>query len=303
VAGGKTSQVWEEVRRALGRLASRTTVHEIAPQWSVPAVVKRSDATVTLAATAGAWEGNWRPQADTVAWPIPSAEEGGLGADLASVATVVSMNAALAAEAAPICCPPWRLEGSQVQAWDRHQAVLASPEVAAPSVRFGQLKVQAAALALTAGDVHLVPVPCLAPARWRKAESALAWALAPPRMRSDLRILARVPIFRESAAAHAGQAPTEAFASERRHLAASAGIEESDVLLLGVFPQVPLAMVEKLIIAGESRTRLQIWLKSSALAAGPKGVKLATIILGRQRSTGRALQAVSRTPAPSFGKR
>lgn len=296
------SRVLEEVRRSLGRLASRTTVRDLPTQQSLQAVVTRSMSAAPLTAARGSWEDAWHPRTDIVHWPLPTAGAGGMGADLASVATIISANASLAAAAGPVRCPAWCITDRIPQMSDATHEILTRPSVTASLVRFGALMVRSVDSFRAAGDVRLIPVPRPA-LKKQSGNNARSWNFLPPRMQSDLRILARVPIFRDALASPPGQEPGEAFAAERRQLAASAQIEEADVLLLGVFPQVPLAMVEKLAVIAEGRSRLQIWLQPAALVAGPRGVKLATIILGRQRSTGRTLQAISRMPKPIIGDR
>jgi hypothetical protein len=300
VAGDKGNRVWEEVRRAMGRLTNRAAVHELLPQNSFQVVVQHSVAASPLTATAGTQESIWSPQTETVRWPLPYAEEGGDGADFSSVATVISANGALDASPGLVQCPPWRVESGHLsQAWDFPQAVLAMPNVAAPSVQLNGAVVQGTFTPVVRGGVHLVAVPRLALEKRRVP----SWAFSRPRSRSDLGVLARVPIIRESMASPPGQSPHEAFAAARLQLASAPHISESDVVLVGLFPQVPLNMVQKLSVIVDGGAKLQIWLKPDAIRNGPGGAKLATIILGRQRSTGRTLQAVSRTPNPGVRER
>ena len=105
-------------------------------------------------------------------------------------------------------------------------------------------------------------------------------------------MLAQIPLKRAGWPVPKGVPAADAFAAEWRLLAQKAGVAPEDVLLVGVFPQVPVAAVRRLAL---EEGALCLWLKPEALAAAAAGKapRLATLIVGRQRSTGKMIQTVA----------
>ena len=105
-------------------------------------------------------------------------------------------------------------------------------------------------------------------------------------------MLAQIPIKRVGRRGPKGVPAADAFAAEWQLLAQKADVAPSDVFLVGVFPQVPVAAVRRLAL---EEGALCLWLKPEALAAAAAGKvpRLATLIIGRQRSTGKMIQTVA----------
>lgn len=210
--------------------------------------------------------------------PPPQAQEGGGGVDLAAVATVVGGNAALRPAACPVHAVSVSFGGGAVRAWG------------GPMVTGGASHAVPTALSLP-GPPSVALLTSRVETRRDRGLLTLRGGRAVP----ALARLADVPMTRLR------RVSPEGFVAERAHLAAASGVPVADVALVGVFSSVPVAAVGHLAVA-EGGERLRIWLKGDAL--GPKrtpGPKLVTVVLGRQRSTGRTLQAVmadKRPPGP-----
>ena len=268
--------MWEEVRRTLARLFARAGVQDVpAGRMTVGVDVRESDATRPPAVDAGGHEVAWQPRTDAKLLLPPQAQDGGGGADLATVATVIGGNAALS----PTDCPVHEvfvgMDGGAVRVWNGPFSGRSVP-VAAP-VAVGPVDCRTGAL--LSGRVES-----------RRDKNVLT--LRGGRVIPALGRMADVPMTR------ARLVSDEGFAAERAHLASVSGVSVDDVALVGVFPRVPLAAVGQLAV-GDGGNCLRIWLKSGAL--GPKavaGTRSVTIIFGRQRSTGRTLQAVMAAPRP-----
>ncbi len=300
MAGDRPSRAWEEVRRALGRLIGRAAVRDVSAETrAVRAEVRLSEATEPLTAAPGGREDDWRLQAETLWWPLPDAQDGGAGMDLATVATVVSANRALATEAASVQCPPWRVEGGAALEWHLGSAVLPPPAVWAGEVRYAGAAVRPGLRRIALPGLYSLPVRPVVLERKKRTRGEPPWRIRAPRFGAAPGVMARVPITRTSLAPPPGMTTASAFAAERRQLAAANGVAEEDVLLVGLFPQVPLNLVQRLSVVAEGGIRLQIWLKPEALTGSRRQATLATVILGRQRSTGRVLQTVAKPPPQS----
>ena len=81
----------------------------------------------------------------------------------------------------------------------------------------------------------------------------------------------------------------EAFEPERHRLAEAAGARLEDVTLLGVYPDVPILAVSRIVVEEEGQ-RLRLWLKPDVLR-GRGGGRLITLLVGRRVSDGKMLQA------------
>lgn len=254
---------------------------------------RQSEALRLPKVEAGAEEGTWSPQSDVRLWALPQAEAGGEGADLATVASVISGNSALRPGSMPVHGPTVTVSGGTVHSWGTREAAVRTPPVHPESVMFSTVLRNAAAV---------VRIPNTRPVKVAALRAAVTGARAGQggglltlrggRVRPGPSILANIPLTRRRLSE-----PEEDFDRARALLATVGGVPEPDVMLIGVFPQVPLAAVERLALADEG-AGLRIWLKPEAL--GPRrtgGPKLVTVVFGRQRSTGKMLQAVL-TAAP-----
>ena len=291
--------LWPAVRRALSRWVSDTQVQELPVARLIPRPdVLRSDALAGLAPALG--EPDWRPTAQAAVVPLPETWAGAGGADLTPAVRVVSLNPIFRAEAGvvraarlpPLACTIHRLTMTDALAQslvvDSSSIVLTAGAAVQPSVRFAApetacLRVEAPAL----------PRGPRLRGLGRRAGPVDPWRPAGVRVRSGASILGDVPLRRARLAVPPGATAAVAFAAERHRLAQAAGVAEDDLVLLGVFPQVPVAAVRRL--AFEKSDTLSLWLKPDALVAAAAGrtPRLATLIVGRQRSTGKIIQTVA----------
>lgn len=264
------------MRRSLARLFARTGVRDLpAERIAVAVKVRGSDAALTPPVEAGVQENVWRPRTQALLLLPPGAVDGGGGADLATVATVIGGNAALRPAACRVRSLSVEAEGGAVLSWDGPFSTRSVPVKAPVAFR----PAGTAAVPLLSGQVQT-----------RREKAALT--LRGGRSVAALGRLAEIPMTRARLVSEGG------FAAERAHLAAASGVPVEDVALVGVYPHVPLAAVGQLAVGDEGGC-LRIWLKSSAI--GPKpvtSVKLVTVVFGRQRSTGRTLQAVIAKSVP-----
>ena len=111
-----------------------------------------------------------------------------------------------------------------------------------------------------------------------------------PRVRwgSDA-ILGRMALTRWGRETPAGVSPDAAFAPERRRLSEAAGLPLLDVTLLGVYEQVPILAVSRIVVEDEGR-RLRLWLKPDVLR-DRRAARRITLLVGRRISDGKMLQA------------
>ena len=294
------SGLWETVRRAMGRLVSSIAVRDLPPSWPLPVpAVLLSKALSGPMPSAGASEAQSQPSAQSVALALPEFMAGAGGADLAPVASVISLDAVCRptdsliclAEMPPSSCTVHRLGVADgfVQTAVVQQVLTAlsvgaaiRPVVCFPAPATSALTMQAPVL------------PREARRLWPGRRASPEDLLRPHggRARSALPVAAALPMRRTRRPIPPGISAATAFADERRHLALSSSVSEEDLVILGVFPQVPVAAVRRLALEGAGA--LSLWLKPEALVAAAAGKmpRLATLIVGRQRSTGKMLQAV-----------
>ncbi|MBV9851587.1 MAG: hypothetical protein JO250_18110 [Armatimonadetes bacterium] len=292
--------VWQAVRRALGRLGSSVRVQEMPhARLTLMAPVAVPEILTRPVPSAGAAEAHWRPAACVAGLPRPQAQAGAGEAGLAPATVVAGLDAVLRPERIPIQAAPLLSRSGAVHRLDdfgvRAVAVRSAPAalpagaVLSPVVR------------LTAPGTERLPTdaPGL-PREPRLRRPGLRPAPGDPlriiggRIRPGASVIAEVPMTRARKPAPPG-AGAEAFASERRQLAQTARVAEGDVVLLGVFPLVPVAAVRRLAL--EEGGALSLWLKPDAPAAahavGQKAPRLVTLIVGRQHSTGKMIQTVA----------
>ena len=94
-------------------------------------------------------------------------------------------------------------------------------------------------------------------------------------------VLRRMPLTRRGRAGDSS--------AGRRRLAETVHLGLDEVVLLGVYPDVPLLAVERIVVEDEGR-QLRLWLKPDVLR-GRSGSHRITLLVGRQIATGKMLQA------------
>lgn len=293
MAADRTGRIWDEVRRALGRVAGRVATHALPEaQAGIAVSVRRSASTKFAEAEPGVQSADWQPFAQVWGLPSPTASAGGGGIDSATVATVIGIDRALTADAAVVAAARCCWEAPPVHSWSLGRDMPGAPVVRGEPMRFGERPTQKPSVTFDAPSVRAWPVvPTTLP---KSQQSPAPWQFRPIRVRAGLAPILRAPITCNRLMAPPGSASSAAFAPERQLLAAASGIPEADVALIGVFPHVPLGAVQKLSVTPDG-TALQIWVRPEALDRG-RSIPTVTVVLGRQRSTSKMLQAVRRGP-------
>lgn len=293
----RTGLIWDEIRRALGHFVGRAAIHTLPDdRFGIAPIIRQPSLSACDLARPGEREAEWVPAAQVQSCVMPAAVSGGGGMDLASVPVAVGANQALGAEPPQIadnCCA---ISPGAIEAWDLERGALEMPEIRDGVVRLEVSDHPLAASKCEAPGVHAVQMLTKLPQdRGRQA----SWTLPQSRQQSDISSAMRVPLRCEKLPGRSGVAPEQAFALECKQLAAANRTEESDVVLLGVFPHVPLAAVKRLSMAHDGRA-LEVWLDSERIGRAAKLVTV-TIILGRQRTTGQVVQTIRRS-VDSAGK-
>lgn len=288
MASERQGRVWEEVRRALGRLAGRVHTHSFPEsEASITAAVRLSQATVFSSPIPGGKEAESQVPATVRGLSPPEALPGGEGVDLASVLTVIGANRALTGSEPAVRHEPCAVGPARVCTWGISQDGPPTSATQSAPVRLEFGTVVAAPMRWAAPTVHALSAPAVALSPPRRGPGP-AWKIPPTRVKSSLVSALRVPLICDCL--NPGATGLQALLPERRLLAAASGVLEADTLLIGVFPHVPLGAVQRLSMSPDGRG-LEVWLKPEA--AGRMAVhKTVTVVLGRQRSTGRILQTV-----------
>lgn len=273
---GETARLWDAIRRKLGGLFAHTVVLSLPPE-RLALTAPQKVWNFALPVEPGRQEQCWWPQAALRTCPIPQAQAPPQDSDLATMASVVSGNAALRPE---VC------ETESAALPPRECVVQAVPtdEWRIPPVSARTEPMRLSGGAARPRSVGVIQTPGL--------RRIVGTALCPakPRLgRATNVVLAHVPLRREARPARVGAAAAEAFEPERRRLSASSGVPLEDLLLIGVFPRIPVTAINR--IALEADGSLSVWLRPEALVS-PGTLKWLTVILGRQRSTGKMLQAI-----------
>lgn len=275
--GIEESAAWQAVRRTLGRLFSRVGVR----------AVSEAERAMTVPVKPGVFASPppqiprgsaWKPSAAALLAPVPTAGAGLRESDLLPRVSLASEDYALK--------PP----------------VIAALASAAASVKSEAAAVRWAAEVTALPDKFIrlpnapVQTQTTALLRGSKAELLHGWAISLPPV-SVLRlprldsprvrwggdsVLRRMPLTRQSRPIGGGLA-------ERRRLAETAHLSADEVTLLGVYPDVPILAVERIVVEDEGR-RLKLWLKPDVLR-GRSGAHKITLLVGRQTATGKMLQA------------
>ena len=284
------NRAWEVVRRALGRLVASAKVHDLPRSRMTPAIALRlSEVTQTPAVTTGKQEGAWLPTSRIRQTPVPQAQTGGGDGSLLPTVQIGAENAAL-----------------------RLPECHAMPPVSGAMCAVGNadLLLPGFVIALPDDFLRLPPVPVRVKSAALLSPSAPgtkklgSWSLEKPKT-SALRlprvaaprviwggdsVLSRIALTRRCR-----ESPPEvpfalAFGAEEKRLAEATQLPPSDVTLLGVYPGVPLLAVSRIVVADGGRS-LHLWLKPEVLRAR-SAPRLITLLVGRQVSSGKILQAV-----------
>jgi len=101
--------------------------------------------------------------------------------------------------------------------------------------------------------------------------------------------LSHAPLLRRGLQSPVGVPLSTLFSAEHRCLAETVGLPLSDVTLLGVYPAIPIIAVRRLVVEDEGR-QLRLWLKPESWWGCPPPRRI-TLLIGRQSSTGKMLQA------------
>ena len=290
MAADRTARIWDEVRKALGRMAGRVSSRSLPEaQNGITVTVRHSAALEFVGIESGVRQEEWRAVAQVRDLPSPAARAGGYDLNPASLATVIGTDRALAADMADVLEARCRFTEAPAHAWSpgmdpagvlvvRGESVgLDRPPVRQATVTFGPPGVRAGV------DCQFTP-----PAP--KPDATGGWLIRASRVRAGMVPILRIPIVRPRLAAPPGG---EASVRERRGLAVAADVPEADVALVGIFPHVPLGAVHKLTVTPDGTT-LQVWVRPDM--AG-RGVGTVTVVLGRHRPSGRLMQAVRRADA------
>jgi hypothetical protein len=293
VRAERTGRVWDEVRRTLGRMGGRVTTHAVPEARSGIAAAMRHPATEIEAVIPDTGQTEWQPNARVFTPPPLTAPAGASGSDLAAVTTIIGVDGALNARDVVMPAIPCVTTEPTV-----HSARLAPDAAFGPAtyvtpIQFGENSVNDPAVSFGPPPVRALPGVWTLPAKPTMGHDAKSrWQFAATRVRDGKSAMFRTPMTRERVPAPYGMNPALAFTTERAMLAAGAGVSEADVSLIGVFPKVPLEAVQRLSVA-PGGTALNIWFKPE-VAGRSRPIATVTVVLGRQRSTGKTLQAVRR---------
>ena len=284
-------RAWQAVRRALGRLAGHVAVRDLSESERTPPVaVRASDLAPPRPIAPGGRERDWRPVSEVHQAPVPQAVAGTYGGDGTPAVRLAGGNAALAP---PLCrvMPVVQAAQSRTESADLllpafvvrlPDAFLTLPRDPVRVLRADLVISQAAAApnGRTLKDWGIKPPKCGALRLPRIPDPRVRWG-------GDA-VLSRIALTRRGLEPPPGVPFAQAFALEERRVAESAQLPPEDVLLLGVYPGVPILAVSRLVVADEGRS-LRLWLKPDVLR-GRSGVRLITLLVGRQTSTGKMLQ-------------
>ena len=287
--GAAQRQVWENVRRALGKLVTHTRVQPLRVDGPLSTLASRNVLTIELPPeTPGAIDVLLIPVTD-YAGGIPHVDPGGGDVDLAAVATVVSANSALAAS------------NAAVHGVDLDYSRVSIPELPAEVWSVQDADVFPLNTTVSQGDVYGVPLQLTRTA----AIGALPVdpvIVRPGNHHGITRAFRpmRIPVL--SSVTRAYSAPMTLRSSilrrgpglnmeARERLAAAGKTAVENVALIGLFRNVPVTAVSRLSVE-EERGELSIWLKPEAAhaSAPPKTVSL---LIGRDIATGKMIQTVA----------
>ncbi len=271
----KGGGAWDEIRRVLGRWAGKTPTHRVdTNQLRLQTIVFRTPTLGKQPANCGLQEAVWPLTAATKHLPAPIAPPGDRNTNLAVVAALTSRNEAVPASA------------RTVRSVSLHSACsVQSLPLCAPigAQTYGEpLALRSKSISHSASLVNTV--------HWK---AVMGFRIGRPQVKTGLPTLAQVPFTRRRSLSPIGQSSAEAFAREHAYLSQATGVPEEDIVLIGVYARVPLSCARRLSVSPDGAALL-LWLNpQKAKQAAPR---LVTVIIGRQISTGKALQAVSLPP-------
>ena len=271
------SKAWQAVRRTLGRLFSRVGVREVGDAERTMTVLVKHGALASPPPQFSP-RGGWKPSAASALAAVPTAGTGLRESDLLPRVFLASGDYALR--------PPVMLALPSASATAEVQTLgLDWPvEVTALPESFVRLPSAPVRTQTTA----LLGRPKTAPLQ--------GWAIVPPPVRllrlprvdeprvrwGGDSVLRRMPLTRRSRLTGGGHA-------ERRRLAETVHLAPDEVALLGVYPDVPILAVERIVVEDEGR-RLKLWLRPEVLRGRSASHRI-TLLVGRQTATGKMLQA------------
>ncbi len=274
---GTDSKTWQAVRRALGRLVSRVGVRCVEDtERTIPAAVQSGDLALP---PPNLPVSDWRPSASVRSASVPSTGTGLRESDLAPSVTLALGNYALLP-------PDIRAMPSAGLGIIRTERVALDWPASVTALPDAFLRLPAAPVRIQ--SVPLLPLPKTMslqgwPVQTPRAHLLRLPRLADPRVRwGGDPVLARMPLTRR------GRMLGES-AAERRRLAETAQLSPDEVTLLGIYPDVPILAVERIVVEEEGR-QLRLWLKPEVLRGRLASHRI-TLLVGRQISTGKMLQA------------
>jgi hypothetical protein len=271
------SKTWQAVRRALGRLVSRVGVRGVEDaDRTIPAAVLRGD--LSLPPPRLGHDTGWKPLAHVCLASVPSAGTGLRESDLVPTVSLAQGDYALSppeTHTMPIAGLELRVDKPALE-WPVEVVPLPDAFVRLPTA---PVRTQ---------SVPLPPLPKTAPLRGWAVQTLPTHVLRLPRF-ADPRVrwggdtvLRRMPLTRR------GKAFGEA-AAEQRRLAETVHLRPEEITLLGIYPDVPILAVERIVVEDEGR-QLRLWLKPEVLRSRSASHRI-TLLVGRQISTGKMLQA------------
>lgn len=273
----KESKAWQAVRRTLGRLFSRVGVQAVEDAERVMTVPVKPGALASPPPQISRGDA-WKPAAALMLAPVPTAGTGLRESDLLPRVSLAAGDCVL--KPPVIAALPSAVSSAVLRAADVHwdAAVTALPN---EFIRLPNAPVRTQ-------TISLLGSPATAPLRGWAVSRPPVKALRLPRVDSPRvrwggdSVLRRMPLTRQSRPLGGGQA-------ERRRLAETVQLGPEDVTLLGVYPDVPILAVERIVVEDEGR-RLKLWLKPDVLRSRSGSHKI-TLLVGRQTATGKMLQA------------
>jgi len=287
-AGEPPGRAWQAVRRALGRLASSVAVRDLTrSEMRPPVAVRAARLDAPPLAPPGGREQGWEPTCAVRPSSAPQAVAGTRGGAGAPDVRLAEESAALAPPAVR------RMPAAQAGAGRTESADLLLPAFV--------VRLPDSFLSLPADPVQVRPAALLASVPGGPALEG--WGVRPPRCRAlrlprvpDPRVrwggdavLGRISLTRRGLEPPPGVPFARAFGAEERRLAEALHLPPGDVTLVGVYPGVPILAVSRLVVADGGQS-LRLWLKPDVLR-GRGGMRLITLLVGRQTSSGKMLQA------------
>ncbi|MGI4790793.1 MAG: hypothetical protein ACRYFS_18335 [Janthinobacterium lividum] len=279
------SKAWQAVRRALGRLVSHVGVRAVPEdERTIPALTLQAD--LALPPPSLSPKDTWKPSATVRMALVPKAGTGMQESDLLPTVVLAQGDYAVASpgiQTMPIASAETVGVESLPLEWQAEVTHLPESFLHLPSspVRIG-----------TTG---LLPLPKTIPLRgWQVQREPVRLLRLPPLPAAPVRwgsdsVLRRMPLTRRAREMGANVLPPEVFAGACRRLAETVHLKTEEVTLLGIYPDVPILAVERIVVEDEGR-QLKLWIKPEILRGRTASHRI-TLLVGRQISTGKMLQA------------